>query len=691
MEFLLQFDYSNSLNQTPSPLNGTCSWINQNHDFQRWQTPWSGPNHSEAPRAFCIYGEPGVGKTVMSKYILTHLRETLKIDNSQPHIIAYFFCDNKDPKRRTSFHLLHSFLFQILLLDKKLLRYISEDALEIQRSRKSSTNLEDLSGLWDTLLTIIQRSRSIRFWFIIDGVDELDPKSRVNVSNMLSRISEKDTVGRLKILVTDRRTPKHQFSNQANLELGADESQNDIRTYIRQALTEFSKGVPIEPKLKTAIEDEIILMANGNILHASLALANFTQGVTDWTPRNIRRRFNKLQELPATLEAYYAGLLRQIPSDFQRKARKAFTWVLGSISRAPLTLKEIHYAVSVNEDQTAWSDLVEDLGYNFESSFQELCGYLLKIDADGFVIFSHQTVKELLESTSSSARETDEQILRNYRITPKDIDVEIVQTCLTVLQLKDFDRYNVEESLMSEKVVHYHCYKDNQHPVLEQVERFPLLSYAIRYWSHFDYPSNEAHVVKSLQKFFQSFQGNYFRLVAGPRTSLSRKIIPGSPGLLQLNLPPLHHCTQRGDFPKTILALMASESDVNELDSDGMSPLHWACARGNKDAVVALLSNHQLDPNAGLPGQDRPIHVALLWHSKRSGNTGSVEVPFLLLKDQRTDVNITGVAFTDSLPCLKLCSYFHSSPLKHLFTFVCVMAVDTLSSRTSCLTTRISI
>ena len=648
MRSLEQFDHWSVLGQIPCPTEGTCKWIAQDPGFQRWRTPSDSLEPSETCRVFYIYGPPGVGKTVMSRFILTYLRQTLKMNNQQPHIVVHFFCDDKDLKRRTSLNLLRSLLLQILGADKQLLRYVSEDAMTsyLQALPGDSVVSDKLHVLWDALLAIIQRSRTTQFWFIIDAVDELEPASRKDVAHQLDRILDIDTVGRLKILFTDRQTPEYQFSNQATLELGASESEADVRIYIRQSVVKLSNEARIEPKLKAAIEDEIGMMACGSFLHASLAFANFSRGVTDWTPRVIKSRLKDLQKLPASLEAYYAGLLRQIPADFRQKARRTFIWVLGSISRSPLTLKEIHHAVSVNDDQHAWSDLEEDLGYNFESSFTEACGYLLRIDSDGLVAFSHQTVKELFESTDISTREIDEEVLRFYRIAPKDIDVEIVQTCITMLQFKDFDRYHVASSLMSESDLYLDLYNNVKDPLLERSKSFPLLSYAIMYWGRFDDDYHECHVVKGLQSFFQSFQGNYFRLAAGPWTLDLRRPVRGASGLLPLELPSLHHCAQMGDFPKTVLALVASGADINELDEYGMSPLNWACARGNKATVVALLGISQLDPNAGLPGKNRPAHTALDWLNW--------DVPLLVLKHPRCDVNLAGVGHTYDYNCLGL-------------------------------------
>lgn len=626
-----------------------------------------------------MYGSPGVGKTVMSRYIHDYLRQSLNSHNAQSHIVVHFFCDNNDVKRRTSSNLLRSLLYQTLIEDEQLLRYVSEDAMEAhsQMLRNDTPDLDELHDLWTALLAIVQRSRATRFWFIIDAVDELEPASRKNVIHQFDRILGSDTVGRLKILFTDRQKSKHHFPNQAILELGASDSQDDVRTYIRHCVTALSDEVTIEPKYKTAIEDEIVMMANGTFLHASLAFANFTRGVTDWTPRLIKTRLKDLQKLPASLEAYYAGLLRHIPADFQRKARRAFTWVLGSISRAPLKLEEIHYAVSINEDQQSWSDLKEDLGYNFEQSFQEACGYLLKIDGNGFVVFSHQTVKELFESTNTPAREIDEEVLRTYRITPKDIDVEIVQTCLTMLQFKDFDGYHAKSSLMPAEEVYQNYYKGLQSPLLTKVEPFPLLAYAIRYWGHFDNVAHEVHVFKGLHSFFTSYQGNYFRLAASPWTENTRAAVPGVIGLLHLYLPPLHHCIQVGDFPNTVLSLMSSGADVNEMDVDGLTPLHWACARGNQNTIRTLLSSSRLNPNSGETGAYRPIHLALEWLPRRSRGVASLKVPLMILNDPRTNVNAASVNPKIKIPPVSMLTMSRNCP-RLLFTSAYVTVVDTL-------------
>ena len=95
---------------------------------------------------------------------------------------------------------------------------------------------DELQELWDAFLAIIQRSRSTQFWVIIDALDELDSISRKDAICQLNRALENDIVGRLKVLFTDRRGPRHDFQNLAIIELGACESREDVSHYIRRKI-----------------------------------------------------------------------------------------------------------------------------------------------------------------------------------------------------------------------------------------------------------------------------------------------------------------------------------------------------------------------------------------------------------------------------------------------------------------------
>ena len=296
----------------------------------------------------------------------------------------------------------------------------------------------------------------------------------------------------------------------------------------------------------------------------------------------------------------------------------------------------------MSPEHQSWGGLQDDLGFNFEASFQQSCGYLLKIDGKGFVGFAHQTVKEFLEKITPAAREVDEQIIGFYRVRPKDIDVEIVTVCITLLQFIDFDENNVGESLVPESKMYYNGSGEFRERILRDTSHYPLLGYAFRFWYHFDDSFNECYVSNTLRTFFQSTQANFFRLAAAPWTRPLQDAVPRTTALLPIKLPALHHCIQSEDFPKTVLSLIDNGAEVNKMDTDHLTPLHWACARGHHKTIKVLLDVPKLNINKGLSAGYKPIHVALEWLAFDADQERH-SIPLKLLGDPRIDINAPGV------------------------------------------------
>lgn len=162
----------------------------------------------------------------MSRYIITHLHQTLKSRNDKTSVMVQFFCDDKDPRRRISLNLLRSLMHQILVWDKQLLRYVSDDAMEahLQKLRDDSIGSDELQDLWCALLTVIQRSRTSQLWLIIDALDEPEPTSRTDVARQLNQFFGSDTVGRLKFF---QRTVKTQITTPP-IDLSSNSEQADL-------------------------------------------------------------------------------------------------------------------------------------------------------------------------------------------------------------------------------------------------------------------------------------------------------------------------------------------------------------------------------------------------------------------------------------------------------------------------------
>ena len=88
-------------------------------------------------------------------------------------------------------------------------------------------------------------------------------------------------------------------------------------------------------------------------------------------------------------------------------------------------------------------------------------------------------------------------------------------------------------------------------------------------------------------------------------------------------------------FPAVVELLKRPEVDVKLKDVDGHTALTWACDKGQEDIVRALLKREEIDVNVMSQGM-----TPLICATKNQENPPAPVVK-LLVKDKRTDVNIT--------------------------------------------------
>jgi predicted NACHT family NTPase len=115
---------------------------------------------------FRLVGEPGVGKSMISTFLVAELdKNTQKSGNT---IFAYYFFDNKVGNRRTASVLLRTLLLQFLEQVPSLFKVIAPDY------RKMGQKLmEDFDALWRILVLMLQHLlQTDRVWIVIDAVDE---------------------------------------------------------------------------------------------------------------------------------------------------------------------------------------------------------------------------------------------------------------------------------------------------------------------------------------------------------------------------------------------------------------------------------------------------------------------------------------------------------------------------------------
>ncbi|PGH26864.1 hypothetical protein AJ80_01446 [Polytolypa hystricis UAMH7299] len=481
--------------------------------------------------------------------------------------LTFAFRSNKEKRGNDVISVLRSILFQLLSTDKKAIRYLDEGFVT------SSFRQSSLVELTAALSKGFTRSHNSQFWMIIDGLDEMPKQGGEALVYQLCDLIDNDLVGRLRVLVTGRRGPADPrimgASYLSSIYLDTGEVYNDVKAYISNLVDEFCTKNNFPNHLLEAVQSEVISRSNSLFLLATLNLAAFTQGVTYWNKRTALTRLADLKNTPSTFQGLYCDLLCKVPEHLRPLLRKLFMWVL--VARQPLTIDELHHAVSVDSDHSSYQELRGDLGFNSTQVLRNVLHQFVKISALDEVQFRHQSFKDLL--------------------------LERPKSLIIKLGWQQFPDNSPKSNFEAE-------FEGYCRPYL-------LVLYCLKHWpSHFQNVDDEDEMVERARDSLLSTNRRGYSFLYATYHLETRRIKPEVyPELTFTN--PLHAAIQFGDFPNLVKSIAMSGEDINQLDPQYMTPLHWAIIRGRKNVFEFLIRHPKINPNRGEERFDKPIHICV--------------------------------------------------------------------------------
>ncbi|KAF8533001.1 hypothetical protein BDD12DRAFT_785076, partial [Trichophaea hybrida] len=435
--------------------NGTFTWFLDELTFRSWTT-------AEEPSSLLIIGAPGQGKTVLSKFLLQHLREE-KLKNVR---IIYFFCSDRDDSFKTVNSLLRSLVTQLLCGSAQIRKILKPYEKDPAKSVDSNDTL------WDMFQAAIKGSRHNAMYCLIDGLDELekhtDGKERTKLLLGLKELfaAQTDPKGpqssALKFLGTSRQIPEivNKLRGLTRFDLKA--KPEDLKIFVDQRILDLpeSFGDDLREQAARLLLDE----AKGTFFLWVSIVVKRLENIDFPTVAGLKKT---IEESSTDLDTLYDDIFRQINqrSEF---AQTLVVWVV--YGQRPLTLKELEAALatqmdSKNEDST--KDHKTDLT---SKSLASILGVILETTAEGFVRLIHQSAKDFI---------IDRNLFVNSSFGANiDPNVYIAKVCMTYLNFDDF------------KLGH-----KNYKPEIEALKRsHPLLDYAARHWySHIRDKSEVEH------------------------------------------------------------------------------------------------------------------------------------------------------------------------------------------------------
>ncbi|KAI4247390.1 MAG: hypothetical protein LQ352_006167 [Teloschistes flavicans] len=626
-------DYENLLTESVQPYTGTGTWLFESQPFQKWA--------KEARSSMCLVrGHAGFGKTVVARSIVENCKlRTDRAVNLAPFgtsVVLHYFFRNDKTETLSQLSLLRSLLHQLLLAFPNVwstIEYHQDRTMGASAGPREKFQFRS-EWLWNALEDVLGLQTSEHALLVIDGLDEADAweaSSTLEIlMEMIRSLNKSLRRARIKILVFSR--PSYDIEKKCSgkevtlLDMGRDETFNDLRTFVSAVVPEFGRENHFPESAISKIQDRILIGANGMFLWAHLAWEHFKEGVIIWSREKINSQLDSLGQLPRGLGKLYGKLLKSINKSARAELDPIF--ILVCAAARPLGCDELGQILAMESWHQNASEI--DAPFAIEATLLKLCPNLFKIDLNGVVTFVHLSLKTFLL----------EELLR---LDSNVIHRNLARRCLQYIGLEDFKSDVVLDSrrsaddgclLRQQYVLYDYCasslkFHMEQIPhtdpvwlkyskIVEDPEVFHTISEPDHKW----WPHLRQHVFSNFTA--ETPLRHVLRL--GALDLVRSFILDGYDVDEQVSSSTALH-TYFEDQTKASLLL---EMGANPNAKNGMdrTVLHLAISCKNLDLVKKFLVHPDIDVNAEDLRGDTPLHYQV--------SVGSIPT---LLYDPRVDVN----------------------------------------------------
>jgi hypothetical protein len=225
---------------------GTNKWFLSSKEFKDWQK-------SETSLLW-LSGFPGSGKTILMSTVIEFLQQ------SNSTIVAYFYCDFRNPETRDPLNIAGSLLAQICF---KLASFPVALDQAFERSKMSASPYGKRTDLDAIVEILIELTSQHRVAIIIDALDECE--NREEILAFVGKLARQKIL--LKILLssrdeTDIRQNLTDFPR-IRLEDSSARLDNDISNYINYRLGHNRAFKWLKPSFKQTIQERLSTRAKG--------------------------------------------------------------------------------------------------------------------------------------------------------------------------------------------------------------------------------------------------------------------------------------------------------------------------------------------------------------------------------------------------------------------------------------------
>jgi hypothetical protein len=617
-------NYDEYMNLNPTQVIGTCEWILKHEKYLNWIADESGSG------LLWVSAHPGCGKSVLAKFLLTHLRAPVHGDD-RPRNVEHFFFKDDNEGQRTAVFALRAVLHQIFNDERALLRHAFREY-----ESKGGAIVDDFDSLWEILINVVIEHAAKGLIMILDALDECETRSQRQLLQGFQQWFSKENKAQnfLKMIVFNRpnNTIEDAFDSVATIRLRREDEPEsisaDVELVIQNRIGDLaSKGLP--PGDLSWLEYSLTTRADRSFVRTALMIELLFDAVRSGSSRNDLEDILEARDV----DGIYFKLLCLGGMGSRPETRKILLMILAAAK--PLSVEQLNVAVSVVPETDSIKDLRRGLKSDMERYVKYLCGNFVRV-IRSTVFLVHETAREfLLQQQQITPSPWGRQI------TIEESHEELLRSCISILLLLSLEA----------QATAFRFYEIRQ-SVPQELR--PFFDYATEFWqTHISGPESSVEILNQMVD----------NLLAISVSSLTQQTLAGQwlpahnliwwLGAMEKSRDPggqrglrIRQNTfllyQRRYYEKiswlvlepTLVRLLQKDFvDINACNPAdfGSGLLHRATRYGSIGLVETLLKNKA---NGKLKDQDgnTPLHLLIMEHGAASNSNDALAILSLFLK-----------------------------------------------------------
>lgn len=385
----------------------TCEWILNHPKFKTWsKLP------AENGGQIWINAGPGVGKTVLTSFIIDHFLSSSTRDERP--ILLYFYFRESRLHNNNATAAMCSIAYQLHRQQEKSRNGIETNAKAIYR-RAGDEGKSGFPEVWRLLSMFLAGQTNLVL--ILDALDECEDNNL-----LLPKLLDFAMRENITLLMTSRRQKRlvRYLEHVETLEITPEDVHHDIEVFIGHKV---ARSVRLShPLVRDTVIESLLTEHGGMFLWVKLMLKELKACIS------VEEVQAALIQVPSGLEGVYIKILRRLEESLNHRAaevtKNILTWVLGS-ARA-LTMDELREALCC-QYQTQGHTLLSDGEFPYaDKDIENMCGSLISI-RHGQIQTVHQSTKQHLIGLSEEHR-----LSHGLSILPTSLDtsLQLVSVCL---------------------------------------------------------------------------------------------------------------------------------------------------------------------------------------------------------------------------------------------------------------------